>query len=148
MSDASKALTARIHDLMRDGTDRTAYDVAALFGARPKFARSVLNRLVDAGQVHVCGHVGGHHIKVFRYGPGVNAVAPVDQTPTAVRNRTRIAERCADRRAIRKVAKDGDLSEAEIDRLYRRSAEWWPKADAVLCGAFDSMIRTGGLAHG
>ncbi|WP_233863023.1 hypothetical protein [Paraburkholderia adhaesiva] len=141
----TQTLTGRIRALMTDGKPRTAAEVAVLFNARVKLARDVLSHMVATGQAHVCGHVGANHARVFRFGPGENAPLPLLDSEKARHKRGNVARwREAHHAAVDPWHEPKQrYSDEELDRRYRCTGAWWPKADPVVVNAMRALVRGG-----
>ena len=122
--------------LMSDGLARTAFEVANIIGCEKKYARSLFADLVAGGGAHILEYRGRNHEMVYKLGAGKNAEKPDNRTPEYKLARKRVKD------SLKRTGKRR-LTDRELDRLYRASDAWWPRADPVVVGAMVAMVRTG-----
>ncbi|MBU7436500.1 hypothetical protein [Paraburkholderia fungorum] len=122
--------------VMADGVLRTACEVSKLVDAQKKTVRAVLADMVADGEAHIPEFRGRNNEFVYKLGAGVNAERPANRTPEYLLARKRVKD------SLKRNGKK-QLTERDLDRLYRASDNWWPRADPVVVGAMVAMVRTG-----
>ncbi|MGQ7937337.1 hypothetical protein [Paraburkholderia sp. D1E] len=140
-----QSLPDRIRELMAPTGDevpvpRTAAEVAALLGVDKKPVRDVLSAMVQSEAAHIVDWRGSYHEIVYVNGPGENAPKPLSATPAAYRRRL-------NEKRKRAAGVPSDMSDAEIDELYRAGDNWWPRADPVVVGSINAMVHAGRRAQ-
>lgn len=146
------SISDRIDLLMKDGVARTAAQIATKLDERRKYVRDLMTLCVGAGTCHISGHEG--RTRIYKYGPGPNAELPDTVRPTSAeysrmyRRQKRLAREAAG--MLKKTAKaDGRtvkakrVSERELDEKFRSDGAWWPRGDALVAAAIQSMARIG-----
>jgi hypothetical protein len=122
------SVETRVLRVMADGKTRLATKLAAEIGASRTSVSDVLHDLSmpgDEQRVHVCGFTeGGRPHLIYVIGRGVNEQtrAPARKKPIEIDD------------------------EAELDRLYRSNAAWWPHADPVVIASINAMVHAGRAA--
>lgn len=117
----------RVSDLMEDGKQRTAMEIAKLLSIPRKRVADALRHAVRPGDrqsMHVCGMSANRKHLLFVIGEGVNFNASPEE--------------------IAKQIEADD--EREQDRRYRSQAKWWPRADVVVVEAMNAMVHAGRTA--
>jgi hypothetical protein len=125
-----------ILSLMEDGIPRTALEIATAVKGEKKYIRALFAEMVDGGAAHIPELRGRNNEYVYKMGAGKNIERPANRTPEYLLERKRVKN-------LAKKKGKKQLTEREIDRLYRASDAWWPRADPLVTGAMLAMVRVG-----
>lgn len=120
--------TGNIRKLMADGQARFASEIAKSVGVKTTYVRDFMRRAClegDSQEMHVAHWDTKRGTRVYVIGPGINALPPIS----------------ADRahRVSSASERLEEMSDEQLDAMYRAKATWWPVADQVVVQAMTAM---------
>ncbi|SAL26037.1 hypothetical protein AWB73_01975 [Caballeronia turbans] len=118
----------RVRNLLSDGVERTAREIADTLGLARKTVSDLMRPATDPRGnqwAHVSRITESYPQLVYAIGPGENA-------------------RYGD--AVSAKLAEEEESDDVLDARYRSNAAWWPRADRVVVSAMNAMICAGRAA--
>lgn len=110
--------------ILADGVPRTSKQIAKELNLERKSISDALRHIVEPGdtqRAHICGVTDGKPCNIYVIGQGANI-----ETGAARPKGPRL-----------------EKSDAELDRIYRSGAYWWPDADSVVINSINAMVNAG-----